>query len=404
VDSLLIDSEFRSLIPPLEASELALLEESILEEGVRDAIVTWNGYIVDGHNRYDIITRHGIKDYRVNDKTLTGKSRDEVCVWIIDNQFGRRNISNFTRVELAVKREGYIKQEKINSVGRPAKNIQNSGQLKETNKTEKELAKVAKVSHDTIWKGKQIIEKAPEELKEKLRRGEESINAAYKEIKSNERKGAREKELEKLKARAISPPSDNHVIFYQGDFREIEIQDNSVDHIVTDPPYKAEYLDLWSDLAIFAARVLKPGGLCITYSGTFHLPEIIRRLSEHLQYYWQFILLHRGIWQRINARHLTTGYKPVLVFAKPPIKASLQSTWDIIEGTGREKNLHQWAQAEAELEDILGRLTYEGDTILDPFAGSGTTAMACRKTNRFNISIEINEGDYQIALGRLNDG
>jgi len=207
VDSLLIDSEFRSLIPPLESSELAILEESILEEGVRDAIVTWNGYIVDGHNRYDIITKHGIKDYRVNDKTLAGKSREEVCIWIIDNQFGRRNISNFTRVELAVKREVYISKKARENINTPTggRNLLTLPKSAKSIDTREELAKLAKVSHDTIWKGKQIIEKAPEELKEKLRRGEKTINQVYTTIHRQE---VREKAKE-----AIWPTGKYRIIY-----------------------------------------------------------------------------------------------------------------------------------------------------------------------------------------------
>lgn len=407
---LLIDQEFRKLIPPLNPSELALLEESILKEGVRDALITWNGYIVDGHNRYDIITKHGIKDYRVIEKKFADK--DEAKIWIKKNQIGRRNISNYLRAEYVfdvqewedLKRRAREKQQL--SKGRGQKGSMNSPEVN----VKKTLASKLVVSEQTASRIIQIHNKATEEQKEKLRKGESSINEVYKEVKSEEKSRAREDELNNLKARAIDIPKDDHVHFYLGDFTDIDLQevaqlkDNSIDHIITDPPYKAEFLPLWSDLSKFADRVLKPGGFCITYSGTYHLPESVNRLSEHLQYYWQFIILHKGIWHRIDARHLTTGYKPILVFVKPPAKAPLQSTWDIIEGTGREKGLHEWAQAEGEMEEILNRLTIEGDTILDPFAGSGTVAMACRNTNRFNISIEKDKHYYEIALGRLSGG
>ena len=49
-----IDDEFASLIPPLTADELSRLEQSIIKEGCREAIITWNNIIVDGHNRYHI--------------------------------------------------------------------------------------------------------------------------------------------------------------------------------------------------------------------------------------------------------------------------------------------------------------------------------------------------------------
>ncbi|MEO0594845.1 MAG: hypothetical protein AAF126_01910, partial [Chloroflexota bacterium] len=57
-----IDSEFKALIPPLQDDEYTRLEQSILEEGCRDALVVWQGknILVDGHNRYAICTQHSL--------------------------------------------------------------------------------------------------------------------------------------------------------------------------------------------------------------------------------------------------------------------------------------------------------------------------------------------------------
>ncbi len=50
------------------------------------------------------------------------------------------------------------------------------------------------------------------------------------------------------------------------DFRNVNIKDNSIDLILTDPPYPKEYLPLWKDLSFFASRVLKPSKFLLTYS------------------------------------------------------------------------------------------------------------------------------------------
>jgi hypothetical protein len=47
-----INPEFEKLIPPLRGDEQVSLHLSLWREGCRDALVIWNGYIVDGHNRY----------------------------------------------------------------------------------------------------------------------------------------------------------------------------------------------------------------------------------------------------------------------------------------------------------------------------------------------------------------
>ena len=53
--------ELEALIPPLTSEEYKQLERNILEEGIRDPLITWNGILVDGHNRYRIAQEHNIK-------------------------------------------------------------------------------------------------------------------------------------------------------------------------------------------------------------------------------------------------------------------------------------------------------------------------------------------------------
>ena len=89
-----IKKEFRNLIRPLHRQEYLQLEENILADGCRDPIITWNGYIVDGHNRYEICTKHGV-EYEVLEKKFN--SNEEAIAWICANQLGRRNISEETR-------------------------------------------------------------------------------------------------------------------------------------------------------------------------------------------------------------------------------------------------------------------------------------------------------------------
>ena len=88
---LVLDPEFSRFVPPLTPKELELLKESILREGCRDAIVTWNGVILDGHNRYAICTEHNIP---FQTKELLFDTRDEAIAWICCNQMGRRNLTD----------------------------------------------------------------------------------------------------------------------------------------------------------------------------------------------------------------------------------------------------------------------------------------------------------------------
>ena len=97
-----VDDEFQSLIPPLSYDEYERLEKSIIAEGVRDPIITWNGTIIDGHNRYGICKKHGI-GFKTTEREF--ESRDAAKIWIIENQFGRRNLSKYDRSVLALQLE-----------------------------------------------------------------------------------------------------------------------------------------------------------------------------------------------------------------------------------------------------------------------------------------------------------
>ena len=87
-----IDPEFQGQINPPTADEEQQLEQNILEERrLLNPIITWNGYIVDGHTRYRILKRHQFIQFEVIEKDFA--NRFEVLAWICKNQLGRRNLT-----------------------------------------------------------------------------------------------------------------------------------------------------------------------------------------------------------------------------------------------------------------------------------------------------------------------
>jgi len=218
-------------------------------------------------------------------------------------------------------------------------------------------------------------------------------------IKEDKKKADEEQRQDELNKKEMVDIKNIHL----SKFQDKHFDDNSIDHIFTDPPYPAKYLSEWEYLAQEAKRILKPSGFCICYSGTFNLIKVYNILSEYLEYYWQLILLHSGGNQFINARNLNTGYKPILVFQKPPLKKTDTAFIDIIKGSGKEKKDHKWRQAEDEAISILDKLTKTGDTILDPFAGTGTIHIACLKNKRIPISIECEEKNIKVIQERVEN-
>jgi len=221
-----VKEEFKNLIPALSAEEYAQLEANILEEGIREPIITWNGFIIDGHNRFSIAQRFDV-EYRTTSKHFANE--ESVKEWMILNQFGRRNLSNYQRSVLALElEEVFSKKAKDNLKLSQGKGKQKSADLKvKPIETRNELSKVASVSHDTISKVKKIQAKAPQEVKAKLATGEVSINAAYKEIKKEEKK----EELKEIKSKISS------------ELKNVDINNipEKFDVIYADPPWKYEF-------------------------------------------------------------------------------------------------------------------------------------------------------------------
>ena len=91
---LTIDPQFKNLIPPLQRTGYLQLEENLLADGCRDPLVVWRGTLIDGHNRYEICTRHSIP---FSVKEMNFYCREEAIAWICANQLGRRNLSEETR-------------------------------------------------------------------------------------------------------------------------------------------------------------------------------------------------------------------------------------------------------------------------------------------------------------------
>ena len=394
-----VNEEFKRLIPALSNEEFTQLERNCLQDGVRDAIVVWNDTIIDGHNRFAIAQKHGLK-FRTESKQFD--TEGDVKEWMIMHQFGRRNLSNYQRSVLALQLEDVFKdkaKENLSKAGSsysPKEGSQISVKVPAKVDTQKELAKIANVSHDTIAKVKHIEAKATPEVKAQLSTGEVSINQAYKDIKKEEKQQVKLDEREKLAE--IGKTKKIDIDFRLGDFEEVfkDIPDGSVDCIITDPPYPYEFIEVWSKLSRFAKRVLKPNGFCIAYSGQMYLPEVMNRMNEHLDYYWTFAVYHEGQTQIVNGINLMCRWKPVLIFQNG--KKKIDNTFqDYFISEQREKNGHDWQQSKSGVGYLIEMFTKPNDLILEPFAGSGTTIIAAREKSRRIMAAEIDEKTYNIA-------
>lgn len=230
--NIVVDADFKALIPPLQQEERDQLEANLIADGCRDPLVVWpmaeytedstgitfkyadhrideiqvdgewrqikvwdapDGgsfdldewpcILVDGHNRHEICERLEIP-YSIVE--IEFSNRGEVTEWIIKNQFGRRNISDYQRGVLALKLKPVIEERArasyLENVGRPKESSQISDAITDRPtdriRTDEAVSQLANISRDTIRKVEKIEATAPEEVRVLAGSGEVSINLA----------------------------------------------------------------------------------------------------------------------------------------------------------------------------------------------------------------------------------
>tara|TARA_Y100000592_G_scaffold99370_1_gene175154 strand:+ start:1019 stop:2230 length:1212 start_codon:yes stop_codon:yes gene_type:complete len=358
--------------------------------------------IIDGWNRYKACKELNIEP---NFKEFKGDKKEAVVFILRTNN--RRDLTPYQRSIMALEYEPFFKakaKENLKASGGDRKSENKISGCQISDKaidTKKELSKVANVSHDTIAKVKKIQEKAPEEIKAKLSTGEVSINAAYKEIKKEEKKEEKQKKIQEIKASAKKFENTDIQILNK-DFRDLSIKDKSIDLILTDPPYPAEYLHLWKDLFTQAKRILKPNKFLVAYSGQMYLDKILKyAIDVGLDYYWT-INIEFTKKPLVHGRKVLNEWKPILLFQNG-IKQHDRVFSDKISMKYTERELHDlnWGQTVEPFEFLIDRFSNPQDLIYEPFAGTGTTLLACKNTNRRCIATELKTDYIDLIKGRL---
>ena len=141
----IVDEEFRRLVPPLTEEERLGLEENLLRDGCLDPMVVWAEHrvLLDGHNRKEICDRYGV-DYTVRELSLP--DRDAAADWIDAHQLGRRNL---TPAQMSLMRGRRYNRAK-GQHGGDRKSAGSSGQNVHLDKTAEAIAKQHGVTERTV--------------------------------------------------------------------------------------------------------------------------------------------------------------------------------------------------------------------------------------------------------------
>lgn len=191
MEPLKIDEEFKNLLPPLTDDERSELESDIKKHGVLSPIITWNGFIIDGHNRYEICQRNGIEIPATKELEFANKS--DVMDWIIKHQTGRRNLTKSQLVKAYASVEEQLKREAKERQVVAGKEFGKGGSKVSSNLNEpikpirsaSEVAKKIGVSENTYRNMKQIVSEGTKEQIERMDKGGKGngVSAIVAEIK-----------------------------------------------------------------------------------------------------------------------------------------------------------------------------------------------------------------------------
>jgi DNA modification methylase len=415
---IVIREDFKKLIPALTGEEYKQLEANILSEGIRDPLVVWNGYLVDGHNRYAIANKYSLEFRTVNKEFKDG---NEAKLWMINNQFGRRNLNAYQRGVLALELESVFRvKAKENQIRKPQSVPQISAEQKPI-ETRQEIAKVANVSHDTIAKVKKIEAVATPEVKAQLSTGVISINQAYQEIKKEEKE-----QLKTQKAiEIIEKVYESNCNIYHGDCLEYikTIADKSIDCLITDPPYGVDIqfgaydnqlsrkiandensqdaLCLLDKMLIEVKCKLKDNAHLYIFCNWKIYPDFSKIISNHFQIknviIWDKLFMGMGDLKG----NYSSSYE-MIIFAGGN-REFLNRPKNIIQCRFNDERFHNTQKPIDLIKQLIENSTDVNELVFDPFLGSGSTVVASKQLKRNYIGCEIDEQNYKITLKRIQD-
>lgn len=223
---------------------------------------------------------------------------------------------------------------------------------------------------------------------------------------------------------------DGAVMIFHADCRDVLPALDLVDHVITDPPYEAEAHTL-------QRRVKRGGGIMECEPLTFapmdpegremaalNLAAVARRwvlvfCQVEGAPLWRASLEVAGlvykrtcIWVKPDGMPQYTGDRPGMGYeAMVAAHVKGRSRWNgggrcgvftFPKGEGLGSTPHPTTKPESLMRELVQLFTDEGETILDPFMGSGTTLVAAKKLGRKAIGIEREEKYCEVAARRLS--
>jgi 16S rRNA G966 N2-methylase RsmD len=409
------------LFPMLDGDELQSLADDIAVNGLMEPLTLYDDpdlgvTLLDGRNRL-AACRLAV----VEPATKYYDGPDPVR-FVVSENIHRRHLTTGQRAMLALDMEElYAEQAALAKVragqefGRGSSQKDPLPEMESAEKLEADLpqaigrapqardraATTTGTSGRAVAQAKRVAKQAPD-LAKKVKTGELALDAAEKQAKRRQAQQQEQAAREIMLESELSADAEGgHWRLLHGDFRQrlADLPDGCIDLIVTDPPYPAEFLPLWADLAEHAHRLLSDQGILVALTGQVFLDRVIGHLSGHLNYAWCYVQPLPGANSRIMGQHILQTWKPWLAYTKGTWPAG-RIDWhpDTLDPSTRNKDQYRWAQGAEPAEYLITELCPPGGTVVDPFAGSGAFGKAALALGRRFIGADL---DPESAKGSI---
>ena len=226
-----------------------------------------------------------------------------------------------------------------------------------------------------------------------------------RERKAQIRNEARERKATELAAGELSWD------IYHSPIAELNahIPAESVDVILTDPPYPKKFLPQWGELADFAEYALKPGGTLAAMNGPMYFPEIFAMFTERkrLTYRWMMVLAGLNQATQIHPRRIGSGSKVMFLYTKGDdhgnrwIRDTVLATPMSIREIEYYKKDHEWGQEQGLVNEIARRICEPGDVVCDPFIGAGSSGIAALRLGCRFLGADVDYGYVLVSDDKL---
>lgn len=405
--------ESANLFPLMEGDEFNALVEDIKAHGLIEPIILFNNQILDGRNRYRACILSGTEPI-FKEYNGTQSAYD----FVISENLVRRHLSTSQRIGLALK---LLPQEEVKAKEREYSGKDPSAILRQgiSGKSSEIVGNQLNVSPRYVQEAKKLQEKNPD-IQDKLISGELTLQDAKREVLKIDRQNR----IESIKESIADIPSNIEVLNTDS-LEWLATTNKTFDCIITDPPYNTgrmdwdvfdsieHYIDwmaLWLELAVKRLNDRYHVFICCPSEYVADIEVRYKTIIDKPKS--RIVWSHRNLSQgRVVTNAFAKTYEVILHYGNTDL--NFDDKWsdkrfDVQNFAAPQTNfsdtkLHQTQKPLDLIKWLVESGSLPGDIILDPFGGSGTTALACAQLDRNCICIDKEQEYCDITKGRLSE-